>query len=500
MKRNLVEHLKKYHFEWKHLAILFMVLIFFQIIVSYINKISLHQLIEQTETWYKLDSAEKIANLTSTSLELLMETNPTKKKYSAEQRQELIQAFNIIFSQQILQQNILEACLLGQRNGRYYAIDNGQDLFDLFYEGNPKDFQSDDRHKHAVELYKQMESDIRQKEQIISLEENQVYKVFVPFVPRGEYFGALYMQLKPDLGFITSQITTNYDEIALIFSALILFGLLAMFYISAYTVRERDEAQQLLFKEREKYIKEHIAHQKEALFTKRIYHTHHKAEKIMGFIKEDLQNLNQENFEKIRLRITKYANFISRVIYDMKWYDPPLQTIRSPIFRTNLNEVIRFLVNSIFQRTSKQTESIHFELLLDEKLPVVQINEFVVWEIIEPILQNAIDHSSVNPLFIKIETAFNDKQSMGLIKICDNGKGILSELLEKDQNGVQRLFLENISTKQESRKTGYGCYLSFQIAQRCGWRVTAENLPSGGACFLIQIPFPNLKNNQTSNH
>lgn len=492
MKRNLVEQLKKYHFEWKHLAILFMVLIFFQIIVSYINKISLHQLIDQTETWYKLDSAEKIANLTSTSLELLMETNPTKKQYTDEQRRELIQAFNIIFSQQILQQNILEVCLLGQREGNYYAIDNGQDLFELFYKDNPRGFRTDPKHGQAIELYKKMEDLIKQKEQIISLEENQVYKVFVPLVPRGEYFGALFMQLKPDFGFITSQITTNYDEITLIFSALILFGLLAMFYISAYTVRERDEAQQLLFNEREKYIKEHIAHQKEALFTKRIYHTHHKAEKIMGFIKEDLQNLNQENFEKIRLRITKYANFISRVIYDMKWYDPPLQTIRSPIFRTNLNEVIRFLVNSIFQRTSKQTESIRFELALDENLPVVQINEFVVWEIIEPLLQNAIDHSNTNPVSIKIESFFDRQQAIGLIKICDNGNGILPDLLEKDENGVQRLFLENISTKQESRKTGYGCYLSFQIAQRCGWQVMAENLPKG-ACFSIKIPFNKTK-------
>ncbi len=489
MKRKFFEQFKKYHFEWKHLAILFMVLIFFQLIVSYINKVSLHRLIDQTENWYKLDSAEKIANLTSTSIELLMETNPTKKTYSAEQRQELIQAFNIIFSQQILQQNILEVCLLGEYNNQYYAIDNGQALFEFFYQDPPNLSVVEHTHKQAIELYKKLENQIKEKEQILSLEEDQVYKVFVPLVPRGEYFGALFMRLKPDFGFITSQITSNYDETALIFSALILFGLLAMFYISAYTVRERDEAMQLLFKEREKYIKEHIAHQKEALFTKRIYHTHHKAEKIMGFIKEDLKNLNQENFEEIRLRITKYANFISRVIYDMKWYDPPLQTIRNPIFRTDLNAVIRFIVDAIFRRTSKKSELVQFDLRLDEQLPVVNINEFVVWEIIEPLIQNALDHSQVEPVKITIQTRFDATTNTGIIKISDNGKGILSDLLETDADGIQRLFLENISTKSEGRKTGYGCYLSYQIALRCGWQMQAQNLNSGGACFTIWVPF-----------
>ena len=33
-----------------------------------------------------------------------------------------------------------------------------------------------------------------------------------------------------------------------------------------------------------------ITYEKELIFTKRIYHTHHKAEKIMGFIKEDLRH------------------------------------------------------------------------------------------------------------------------------------------------------------------------------------------------------------------
>ena len=38
-------------------------------------------------------------------------------------------------------------------------------------------------------------------------------------------------------------------------------------------------------------MKKQIRLEKESLFTRRIYHTHHKAEKIMGFIKEDVRRM-----------------------------------------------------------------------------------------------------------------------------------------------------------------------------------------------------------------
>ncbi len=489
MRKHLTEPFKKYHFEWKHLLVLFIVLIIFQLGVSYINKASLAKLISETQNWYKLDSAEKLANLTTTSIELLIETNPPSAHYTPAQQKNLIQAFNIIFSQQILQQNVQKICLVGRYHNVYFAIDNGQDLFDFFYRKHPNPNLVLNREMGTINLYRAMEKELREKEQIISLRKGEFFQVLVPLAPRGEYIGALYMRIKPDFGFIAQQITSNYDETALIFSVLILLGLLAMFYISAYTVSERDEAQKMLFKEREKYIKEHIAHQKEALFTKRIYHTHHKAEKIMGFIKEDLRNLNPENIDMVKHRTIKYANFISRVIYDMKWYDPPLQTIRSPYFKTNLNEVIQFIVEAIFKRTSKDLRHVHYDLKLDSALPAVSINEFVIWEIIEPLIQNAVDHAGKKEITILIQTEFFPNENIGIVRIQDNGKGILPELLQTDTAGIRRLFLENISTKEEGHNTGYGCYLSFQIARRCGWRLDAFNTEQGGACFEIYVPY-----------
>jgi len=326
-------------------------------------------------------------------------------------------------------------------------------------------------------------------EQILTVTEgSQTFHVFVPFVLRGEYSGVFYMKAKPSFGFVTNEILTSYNQTSIIFTALILFGFLGMFYIRSYTVSERDETQRLLFKEREDKLKRDIILKKEALFTKRIYHTYHKAEKVMGFIKEDLRQLSDANFQETKYRVTKYANFISRVIYDMKWYDPPVQTIRSQIFSTDLNEVVTFLVEKLFQRTSRISDHIDFDLDFDDNLPRIQVNEFVVWEILEPLIQNCIDHSGREKVQIRITTRYDQQQCRSTLTIEDDGVGIDETLLQRNDKGFQKLFDEHVSTKTDYQNNGYGCYIAYEMAkERCGWNIEAGNRENGGAVFTISI-------------
>jgi K+-sensing histidine kinase KdpD len=261
-----------------------------------------------------------------------------------------------------------------------------------------------------------------------------------------------------------------------------------MYFISSYTVKERDDAQKMLFDEHETSLKKQINYEKELIFTKRIYHTHHKAEKVMGFIKEDLRVLSPENINDVKYRVSKYSNFISRVIYDMKWYDPPLQTIRNQIFRTNLNEVIKFLVDNIFLRITSKSNAYEIKLETDLKLPVVPINEFVVWEIIEPLIQNSIDHGGENGIVINCKTKFDEVSNKSFIIIEDNGKGIDRDLLKQNENSIKNIFIENTTTKQSGlQNSGYGCYIAYEISKRCGWDIDAENLNKGGCRFTITI-------------
>ena len=69
---KVFESFKKYHFEIRHLTVFLIVLILFQLVVSFVNKMSMQKFIVKTQEWYQQDSAERIANLTATSLELLL--------------------------------------------------------------------------------------------------------------------------------------------------------------------------------------------------------------------------------------------------------------------------------------------------------------------------------------------------------------------------------------------------------------------------------------------
>ena len=489
-KQRIIESIKRYHFELRHITVLFIVLIFFQIILSIIQKQSLKNFLENTQKWYQQDSAEKIAHLTTTSLEMLLENINIRNIESDYEERKIIQSFNIIFSQQLLEKNVEDICLIITKNGEDYAIDDGVSLYNYLRSHDSISTANNSLHQTALSYYDKFHDSIKTEERIYSrVEGSETFHTFVPFVPNGEFQGVLYIRKKPDLDSITNQIISSYEETAIIYSSLILFGLLAMYYISSFTLKERNQAQKLLYEENEKHFKEQIVYEKESLFTKRIYHTHHKAEKVMGFIKEDLRKLSENNSQEIIDRVVKYSNFISRVIYDMKWYEPPIHTIRSDMFNTNINELLNFLVEHIFLRISSQTDSFNFNLELDDKIPFVHINQFVVWEVLEPLIQNCIDHANVSKINVNISTIYDEQNKRTSIIISDNGKGFAKEMLEVNHEGNKNIFSEHISTKNyKDQNSGYGCYIAYQIAvKRCGWKLDAENKKDGGAMFIITI-------------
>lgn len=484
---GLIKRIREHHFELQHFIILFIVLVIFQFALTYLNKFSSNSLMNKTMALYKKDSAEKIANLSTTSLELLLENNLNKKNTEVN-RIEIIEAFNIIFSQQMLQENVNEICILVSKNNRIFAIDNGQDLYSYFFLKMTPDFQSD-KHLYAIQKFKKLDNDIEQFEKIISvLGDDQSFYNFVPLVLRGEYQGAVYIKITPNITSISEGISSSYNQMSIAFTSLILFGLLAMFYITSFTVEERDETRELLFRENQKKLKRAIEWEKESLFTKRIYHVHHKAEKVMGFIKEEIRNLNAANIKQFKYITSKYANFVSRVIYDMKWYDAPIHATRNPMFNSNINEILEFIVKHIFNRVYGADSGYRFELDFDKDLPSVSINEYVIWEILEPLIQNSIEHNNKD-IIIHIKTEYDSQKRQGKVTISDNGEGVLPSLLQNDDKGIQKIFKEHATSKSDNVNAGYGCYIAYEIARRkCGWHITAGNIPDGGAKFTVIIP------------
>ena len=488
---DVLKKFKYIHFGWKHLLIIFLTLIVFQVFVSHLQQNTLRDVLSDMMGWYKQNSAEQIGNLTTSSLELLLESDPIDNGGDKVNRAgNLIHALNSIFKQPLMNRNVEAMCVILPYKGRFVAMDLGQTFYGYFYDHQVKDTLQSPLYQEAVTRYAGIRDQMLNSELIMSFQEAQnIFHVFVPLAPYGEPGGAVYLKIHPDVSFISQQIIASFNKTVLIFSSLIFLGLLAIFYISTYTIIERDEAWGMLYRERETHLREHIAQEKEHLFTKRIYHTHHKAEKVMGFINEDLELVDETNFRETRYRISKYANFIGRVIYDMKWYNPPIQTIRNQIFRTDLNEVLKFIVKNIFLRLSNPVKAITFNFHLDDRLPVISVNEFVIWEIIEPLIQNSIDHCSKDSVAITLSTSYDADRRVATLVIEDNGEGIRRDLLETNELGVKRIFLENISTREDDKNRGYGCYLAHEISKRCGWELDADPTADGGARFTLLISF-----------
>ena len=490
--RQFREGYHKYRFEIRHITVLAIVLVVFQFIVLFMNQNSLRKVFILSQQWYQQDAAERIANLTATSIEMLFESKSPRTKLSEGEKRKIIQDFNIIFSQQLLDRNVQSVCILIPRDTTIISIDDGKQLYDYLFS-DTRNFQDPENvHAEAKRLFRSIRDTIRMAEQTTTIvERQQVFHVFIPFVPRGEFVGVVYMRTTPDLTSLTEEMSKNYSQTAIVYSALIIVGLLAMFYASTRTLAERNEAQRLLFEEQKQHLAEQINHQKEMIFTKRIYHTHHKAEKIGGFIKDDLRNLTADNITEIRNRIGRYASFVARVIYDMKWYDPPIHTIRGPMFSTNVNEIIRFIVENIFQRLSDNRQATKFDLRLDPTFPLVAINEYVIWEVLEPIIQNSLDHAGVENKVITIATEFHPDLRQSTITITDNGMGIRPDLLERDEHGVKKIFQEQVTSVSMPGKdhSGYGCYIAYELTtQRFGWKIDAENMPEGGCRFTFTVP------------
>jgi hypothetical protein len=93
MRKNL------YKIDFRLVLLLLVIIIGAQLVLTFYSKNAFHSFLLNTQDWYQNYSVKRMANLTSTSLELLVETQITQKQLDRTQRNKVIKSFDIIFSQ-----------------------------------------------------------------------------------------------------------------------------------------------------------------------------------------------------------------------------------------------------------------------------------------------------------------------------------------------------------------------------------------------------------------
>ena len=69
------------------------------------------------------------------------------------------------------------------------------------------------------------------------------------------------------------------------------------------------------------------------------------------------------------------------------------------------------------------------------------------------------------------------------LRFADNGPGI-------SQQHLSRIFDPFFTTKSVGKGTGLGLSISYGIVEQHGGVLSVENLPQGGACFMLSLPLP----------
>jgi len=103
---------------------------------------------------------------------------------------------------------------------------------------------------------------------------------------------------------------------------------------------------------------------------------------------------------------------------------------------------------------------------------------------IESVLRNVIDNA-VSFARQRVQVELRRDENEALVVVSDDGPGIAPE-------DLPRVFDRFFTTRGESRGTGLGLALARAVVEAHGGTIHAESPPSGGARFVIRVPFTRL--------
>lgn len=127
--------------------------------------------------------------------------------------------------------------------------------------------------------------------------------------------------------------------------------------------------------------------------------------------------------------------------------------------------------------------NITVEILIQNNLPLLHVDPQQIQQVLINLLINST-HAMENTKNGQIILSALKHDDKVIIEISDSGPGIPSEYLEK-------IWAPFFTTKPAGKGSGLGLYISRGIITDHGGKMTADNMPTGGAKFSIELPIEN---------
>ncbi len=194
------------------------------------------------------------------------------------------------------------------------------------------------------------------------------------------------------------------------------------------------------------------------------------AHKLSGSLSQDQETMVQRTTQTI----IKQVEAMKDMVNSFRDYarTPPAQYASM-----DLNQLMREVI--AMYEGFQDNIRLHSELA--EDLPVLHADATRLRQVLHNLIKNAFEAMGEGGGILNITTA-NVESSQGHyveLTISDSGKGIQSEILEN-------LFEPYITNKKQG--SGLGLAIVKKIVEDHGGMVIANNLPEGGARFIVRLP------------
>ncbi|MEJ5358709.1 MAG: ATP-binding protein [Desulfobacterales bacterium] len=189
---------------------------------------------------------------------------------------------------------------------------------------------------------------------------------------------------------------------------------------------------------------------------------------------EDLRG--SPNFTEFRdavLKIEEHVERARKVVHDMLGYARRMEPRTEAI---DVNRIIHQTVDIL--KNYARNNNIEIQTDLQPDLPRTTGDGSQLQQVILNLVNNAIDAIGQNGrIVVRSETA----ESAIRITVTDNGPGIPEHMQRK-------VFDPFFTTKGTGKGTGLGLWISYNIIEKMGGKMTLQSKPGEGATFTIVLP------------
>lgn len=201
----------------------------------------------------------------------------------------------------------------------------------------------------------------------------------------------------------------------------------------------------------------------------------------LGVVLDNNETLNEEDCRELLLDAKKEAEWLCRMVENL------LSITRMSEDRQNTidmqPELLEEVISEAVMNFKKRNPQLTVHVSVPEEPIFVRMDAMLIEQLLFNLLDNSVLHGGyTDTIRIRVE----QQGDMACVLLSDNGVGIDPALLPVLFEGASRL--ASLSDRDDNRFMGIGLGVCRTIVDAHGGRISARNLPEGGAEFTFTLP------------